>query len=173
MQLWYGWYVSSVFQYVPTHFQHVLCICNGILPGLNAIKTLWLQLILIIRVGKRQGQLELTLSPKIWVFPAYFRVICYATAYLIQVPCYHNCLAVLLWSCMTGWVGKTVYKTWQKTAMTQHIGLGSSSSHNAFIWKWVPSPPFWSILNPVLSSLVYILYTVWKVSRVICALAGE
>ena len=31
-------------------------------------------------------------------FPIYSTVICYATAYLIQVPCYHNCLAVLLCS---------------------------------------------------------------------------
>ena len=29
------------------------------------------------------------------IFPVYFTVICYAIAYLIQVSCYHNCLAVL------------------------------------------------------------------------------
>ena len=29
------------------------------------------------------------------IFPIYFTVICYATAYLIQVSCYQNCLAVL------------------------------------------------------------------------------
>ena len=34
-----------------TPFPHVLCICNGILPGLTAIKTLWLQLTLLVRVG--------------------------------------------------------------------------------------------------------------------------
>ena len=30
------------------------------------------------------------------IFPVYFTAICFATAYLIQVSCYHNCLAVLL-----------------------------------------------------------------------------
>ena len=58
---------------------------------------------------------------------------------------------------------KTVYKTGQKTAMTQHIGLGSSTSQNAFVWKGVPSPSFWSILTPVLSCLIYILYEKFQV----------
>ena len=39
--------------------------------------------------------------------------------------------------------------------MTQHMGLGSSSSQHAFIWKGVSSPSFQTILTPVLSSLIY------------------
>ena len=89
-------------------------------------------------------------------------LLCHCTS--MQIPCYHNCLAVLLWQDEQHPKRiKTVYKTGQKTAMTQHIGLGSSISQNAFVWKGVPSPSFWSILTPVLSSLIYILYEKFQV----------
>ena len=56
--------------------------------------------------------------------------------------------------------------------MTQHIGLGSSISQNAFVWKRVPSPSFWSILTPVLSSLIYILYEKFQVLYVLQLVNG-
>ena len=164
MHLWYEWCISVVHANTYRHFPHVLCICNGILLGFIAIKTLWLQLTLIIGVGTWQGQLQLTRSPNIWFFLLIFHnnLLCRCTS--MQIPCYYNCLAVLLWQDEQHPKRiKTVYKTGQKTAMTQHIGLGSSISQNAFLWKGVPSPSFWSILTPVLSSLIYILYEKFQV----------
>ena len=73
------------------HGPHVLCICNGILSGLNVTRTLWLPLTLIIRNGI--GNSNLPFLQKYVFFPAYFRVICSVTA---QVPYCHNCLAVFL-----------------------------------------------------------------------------
>ena len=65
MHLWCEWCIQVVHANTYTHVPHVSCICNGILLGLTAIKTLWLQLTLIIRVGTWQGQLQLTRSPNI------------------------------------------------------------------------------------------------------------
>ena len=56
--------------------------------------------------------------------------------------------------------------------MTQHIGLGSRSSQNALIWKGVPSPSFWSIFTPVLSSLIYLLYEKFQVLFVLYLVNG-
>ena len=73
-------------------------MCSGILPGLNATNTLWLQLSLITRLGKWQAQLQLTLSPRICRFPAYFtHIFLNTSAHLMQVRYCHNCLAALLW----------------------------------------------------------------------------
>ena len=52
-----------------THFPHVLCIRNGILPGLNIIKTS------LVATGLAQQSWQLILSQKKMRFPACLKFI--------------------------------------------------------------------------------------------------
>ena len=86
-------HISSACQYIQTCSTCTLHMqWNS--SRVHAIKTLWLQLTLIIGVGTWQGQLQLTRSPNIWVFPAYFTIICYATAHLCRYP-----VTIIVWLC--------------------------------------------------------------------------
>ena len=63
-----------------TSFVHFSCICNGILPGFNAVTALCLKYWLITRVGGFQWHFHFPLASEKAFFPAYSMVICCVTA---------------------------------------------------------------------------------------------
>ena len=63
-----------------TQVFYISCICNGILPGFNAVKDLCLKHRLITRVGKFQGHFHFPLASEKAFLPAYSMAICCVTA---------------------------------------------------------------------------------------------
>ena len=73
------------------------CICNGTLPGFNAVAALFLKYLLITRVGKFQGHFHFPLASEKAIFPAYSMVICHVTADIMAD-------ILLPWMCSWLWV---------------------------------------------------------------------
>ena len=65
--------ISVTYSLKDTSFLHFSCICNGILPGFNAVKDLCLKYRLITRVGKFQGHFHFPLASEKAFLPAYSR----------------------------------------------------------------------------------------------------
>ena len=55
-------WVAVTYALQDASFLHFSCICNGILPGFNAVKDLCLKYRLITRVGKFQGLFHFPLA---------------------------------------------------------------------------------------------------------------
>ena len=73
-------WVAVTYALQDASFLHFSCICNGILPGFNAVKDLCLKYRLITRVGKFQEHFHFPLASEKAFLPAYSMVICCVTA---------------------------------------------------------------------------------------------
>ena len=105
------------------------CVCNGILPGFNAVTALCLKYWLITRVGKFQGHFHFPLASN-KEFPAYSMAICCVTA---------NITAYILESYMYLWL-------WVKLKLCHYkFIMVSKRAHNQV--KETPVQPYQTIVS--------------------------